>query len=95
MRWDEVVARDPSVKAAMTGKYAEEQEANLALVRRLPGGKSPESGRQAAESWLIAAACATRRSPDESLSTSEAPADWSGGPGQRPPEWHPRGTLSA
>lgn len=55
-RWAEIVARDPSVKAAMTGEHAEERAGCLALVRDAyrAAGVSEGRARQASESWLIA-----------------------------------------
>lgn len=55
-RWAEIVARDPSVKAAMTGKYGDERAECLHRVRDAYAavGVSPWRAQQAAEAWLIA-----------------------------------------
>ena len=55
MRYEEVVARDPSVKAAMEGVYADELSACVHDVRDayLAEGISEERATQASEAWLI------------------------------------------
>ncbi|ALE86572.1 hypothetical protein [Pseudonocardia sp. HH130629-09] len=55
MRYDEVVARDPSVRAAMEGLYGDELSACVHDVRDayLAEGISRERASQASEAWLI------------------------------------------
>lgn len=55
MRYEEVVARDPSVKAAMEGRYSDELSACVHAVRDayLAEGISRERAAQASEAWLM------------------------------------------
>lgn len=54
--WAEIIARDPSVKAAMDGLHADEKTACIHRVRDayLAAGVSEERATQASESWMIA-----------------------------------------
>ncbi|WP_308820049.1 hypothetical protein [Pseudonocardia alni] len=55
MRYEEVVARDPSVKAAMEGVYGDELSACVHAVRDAycAEGISRERAVQASEAWLL------------------------------------------
>ncbi|WP_224404089.1 hypothetical protein [Pseudonocardia sp. ICBG1034] len=55
MRYEEVVGRDPSVKAAMEGRYPDELSACVHAVRDAycAEGVSRERAAQASEAWLM------------------------------------------